>query len=100
VAKFKNPREGAQNMYCEYKIQPSRVLQSNFYLYRFGGHMPLFFTFYFYFSIYDTWYSRFTSHNLTYMMRRAFVSEIAGIIQITSHSCDEAEAGWVLAWNW
>jgi hypothetical protein len=28
------------------------------------------------------------------------VSGIAGIILITSHSCDKAGAGWVLAWNW
>ncbi len=33
---------------------------------RFGGHMPLFFTFFIFpYTIhYRTWYSRFTSHNL------------------------------------
>ena len=57
--------------------------------------------FYFYFSTYDTLQNMVhavgSHHIVLYMMRRAFVSGIAGIIRITSHSCDEAGAGWVLA---
>jgi hypothetical protein len=62
--------------------------------------MPNFFTFYF--SIYDTLHDMVQQVHVTqsYMMRRPFVSGIAAIIRITSHSCDEAGAGWVLAWNW
>jgi hypothetical protein len=61
--------------------------------------MPLFLTFLFFFHI--RYYITVGSHHISYnMMRQEFVSGIASIIRITSHSCDEAGTGCVLAWNW
>jgi hypothetical protein len=58
--------------------------------------------FYFYFPYtihYRTWYSRFTSHSLIWWGGRLWV-ELLVSESHHIHRCDEAEAGWVLAWNW
>jgi hypothetical protein len=67
--------------------------------------MPFFFYFFIYFSFHirlikELGTVHVGSHHTILYDERAFVSGIAGIIRITSHSCDEAGAGWVLAWNW
>jgi len=65
--------------------------------------MPLFFNFFIYFSFHIRYITEHgtvhvgSHHTISY--DEAGVCEWNCIIRITSHSCDEAGAGWVLAWN-
>jgi hypothetical protein len=78
------------------KWTPSREKNTHLmYLKVWWLHATLF-TIYFSLYWYHTEQDRFTLHNF-YMMRQSFRSRTGGIIFITSHSCDEARAGWDLA---
>jgi hypothetical protein len=62
--------------------------------------MQLFFYISFSFILYITGHDRVHITQFLYDEAGVYEWSCSGIIWITSHSCDEAGAGWVVAWNW